>query len=96
MATFLAQKESECANILFGTNDGNAQSPPPQTVEAISENLQIVDSIRRELDDAILRREQLNQMGAELCAQPGNECILLFYWEVDNKKEIHLFFVGIS
>jgi dystonin len=53
-----------------GEGNGGQQSPP-LSVEAIREQLQQMEAIRRELDEAALRREQLGQMGAELCAQPG-------------------------
>ena len=60
------------ANARLGpTEEGGQSQSPPLSVEAIRDQLQLIEALRRELDEAALRREQLNQMGAELCAQPG-------------------------
>jgi len=56
----LAAKENQASNIITDN--------PLNSVDSVREQLQIVDMLRRELDEAAIGREQLNQMGAELCA----------------------------
>ena len=69
---YVAEKELQFANARLGpTEEGGQSQSPPLSVEAIRDQLQLIEALRRELDEAALRREQLNQMGAELCAQPG-------------------------
>nr|CAD2200604.1 unnamed protein product [Meloidogyne enterolobii] len=60
LTSFLAAKENQASNIITDN--------PLNSVDSVREQLQIVDMLRRELDEAAIGREQLNQMGAELCA----------------------------
>ncbi|KAI3410026.1 hypothetical protein GPALN_006390 [Globodera pallida] len=66
LTAFMVEKETQCAGIIFG-------SSPQLSVDAIREQLRALEELRRELDEWALNREQLNQMGAELCAQPGTQ-----------------------
>jgi hypothetical protein len=46
----------------FVVSDGQQGSPTPLSVENIREQLQMIEAMRRELDEAALKREQLNQV----------------------------------
>ncbi|KAL3114470.1 hypothetical protein niasHT_019974 [Heterodera trifolii] len=67
LTAFLANKEAQADAILLGKD---AQQ---MSVEAIRDQLRMLEDLRRELDEWALSREQLNQMGAELCAMPGTQ-----------------------
>jgi hypothetical protein len=60
LSSFLTEKECQSSNIITDN--------PLNSVDSVKEQLQFVDMLRRDLDEAAIRREQLNQMGAELCA----------------------------